>query len=199
MPQVAQVKVLFVNPPSGGKPFGSIKTQELGYVSVKPEILNMFQVNRTYVIQYDVTPKGYKNFVRFGPMEYAPNGNGSSVQGYTPPAPPYQPPPPTTYGQQAPTPRQTAPAYQQQSEKDDPSRMIFVTGVVGRAMGSGQFGVGDIASLATTANETYNALKDNIKATPPASVVDQGFNDRVGDIGTPGYDNYNQDPNRPPF
>lgn len=42
---------------------------------------------------------------------------------------------------------------------DANERMIFITGVVGRAMTSGQFGISDIVTLTLTAADAYDALQ----------------------------------------
>ena len=56
------------------------------------------------------------------------------------------------------------------SAPNDTERQIFITGVVGRAMGSGQFGVVDIKALALSADEAWQALqakkRGNISTSP---------------------------------
>lgn len=51
-------------------------------------------------------------------------------------------------------------------------RMMFVTGVVGRSMQSGQFGLKEIADLTLAANEAFEALmgRKTKPADPPASL-----------------------------
>lgn len=116
---VAQVTVDFVNPPKEGKKFGSIKTKELAYVSVKPSDLGQFTKGSAYQIEYTETAEGYKNFVRIvgKPNGAAPNG----------------------------------------ARNADSARDIFVTGVVGRAMGSGKFGMDEIGLLTAKAVATWEA------------------------------------------
>ena len=57
-------------------------------------------------------------------------------------------------------PQQTQPVYQPEPVRtalpNDPNRNIFVTGVVGRSMGSGNFQIQDIDSLTSMAMATYN-------------------------------------------
>lgn len=74
----ASVTVQFVNQPKPGKKFGSIKTDELGYLSVKPENLSLFTKGAKYVVEY--TEKGeYKDFVRIveAPKPHAVGGSES--------------------------------------------------------------------------------------------------------------------------
>ena len=58
----SQVTVDYVNEPKEGKPFGSIKTKELGYVSVPPDKLGLFEKGGKYSINYETTDRGYHNF-----------------------------------------------------------------------------------------------------------------------------------------
>jgi hypothetical protein len=122
----ATVTVLYVNEPGPGKSYGSVKTQELGYLSVKPHELGLFQKGRRYEIEYVLTDKGYKNFKRI------------NLQAGPPPTSPAKP--------------------------DEAARLIFITGITGRAMGSGKFEAGDIRNLALEANEAWRALNDLAEA-----------------------------------
>ena len=54
---------------------------------------------------------------------------------------------------------------------------IFITGIVGRAMGSGQFSVTDIVGLTLAAAEAWQALQ-NWKQNPPSRQNGPGFDDR---------------------
>lgn len=75
---VAQVTADYVNQPKEGKRFGSIKTKELGYVSVKPSDLGQFTKGATYQIEYTETDEGYKNLVRIvAPANGATKPNGT--------------------------------------------------------------------------------------------------------------------------
>jgi hypothetical protein len=120
---IAKVTVNYVNAPAAGKQYGSIKTEELGYLSVKPGDLALFAKGHKYEVEYEERGQ-YKNFVRLA-----------------------APPP-------------GAPA--QAAGNDDVQRMIFVTGVVGRAMGSGKFGASEIKELTLEANEAFRELTSQI-------------------------------------
>jgi len=69
---------------------------------------------------------------------------------------------------------QSSPATQARAANghapNDTERQIFITGVVGRAMGSGQFGVNDIKVLTLAADAAWQALqaskRGNISASP---------------------------------
>ena len=56
------------------------------------------------------------------------------------------------------------------SAPNDTERQIFITGVVGRAMGSGQFGLVDVKALTLAADDAWQALqakrRGNISAQP---------------------------------
>lgn len=64
---------------------------------------------------------------------------------FTPPADPNEPPP---VGNASPP---------QEPPVDNHAEQIFVTGVVGRAMGSGKFGITDIKALTFAAKEAFHA------------------------------------------
>ena len=61
----SQVTVDYVNEPRDGKPFGSIKTKELGYVSVHPNDLGLFTKGQKYSINYETVSKGNREFRNF--------------------------------------------------------------------------------------------------------------------------------------
>lgn len=72
---------------------------------------------------------------------------------------------------------------------NDTERQIFVTGVVGRAMGSGQFGVTDIKALTLAANAAWQDLqaakRGNISSQPenrqPPANNGQNYGDDLND------------------
>ena len=61
----SQVTVDYVNEPRDGKPFGSIKTKELGYVSVHPDNLGLFTKGQKYSINYETVVKGDREHHNF--------------------------------------------------------------------------------------------------------------------------------------
>ena len=74
-------------------------------------------------------------------------------------------------------------------------RAIFVTGVVGRAMGSGVFKPDQILQLTLAANRAYDALITTIQGgelPPEPSETSVPFNDDVSDVG-------NYEPEPPPY
>ncbi len=59
------VTIAFVNEPKVGKKFGSIKSEDGTYYSVKPEQLALFKKGGTYEIQYGLDKTNtYRNFER---------------------------------------------------------------------------------------------------------------------------------------
>jgi hypothetical protein len=60
---IETVTVAFVNEPKPGKKYGSIKSEDGIYYSVKPEQLALFKAGGTYEIQYGLDKTGtYRNF-----------------------------------------------------------------------------------------------------------------------------------------
>lgn len=154
------VSVTFINGPKnpGGK-YGSIKTNELGYVSVPVEKLGDFDKGGRYCIEYTENGK-YKNFARFAntpPAQAAqPHSQPAGRQQAQPQYPrqaqpqrPAAPPQPVSrphYGAGA-----TSPAV----PVDTTAMNIFVTGIVGRALGSGHFTAADIKELTQEAKAAF--------------------------------------------
>lgn len=56
-----------------------------------------------------------------------------------------------------------APSTPATGNMDRKDALIFVTGVVGRAMGSGQFKSGDVSDLTHEALKSWFMLKDQLK------------------------------------
>jgi hypothetical protein len=63
MPQ-ARVTIDYVNQPNKNPKYGSIKTKEVGYVSVVKEALGQFTPNEVCTISYTTNPNGYHNLVQ---------------------------------------------------------------------------------------------------------------------------------------
>ena len=65
---IAAVTIQYVNPPKEGRKMGSIKTEELGYIGVWPDKLDLFQKGKRYVVEYEIKHgndgREFKNFVR---------------------------------------------------------------------------------------------------------------------------------------
>lgn len=58
-------------------------------------------------------------------------------------------------------------------------REIFITGVVGRAMGSGKFAIGDIPGLTGQAAASWDAMMENKKVPAPRPQAETGLDDSV--------------------
>ena len=150
MPQ-AQVTPKYVNPAKPGKQYGNIKEASGVKWIIPAGWEHLFAPNVHVHIDYESQTWGSEtvNIVRGvnGSMQPIP-GPAASVP---PPLPPVAP-----IAQPAPA---SKPA-------DDPvAEQIFVTGIVGRAMGSGQFSVMDIGVLAKAATQAWRARD---RQTPPA-------------------------------
>ena len=81
-----------------------------------------------------------------------------------------------------PAPQQQAPAYRPPAADKD-GRAIYITGVVGRAMGSGKFTASEILVLTQAATEAYDRLLDPSKPKPvqTAPAAEPPFNDALPD------------------
>ena len=140
--QKATVTVDFVNPPKDGKKFGSIKTKELGYVSVWPDKLDNFKKGQKYTIQYETTDSGYHNFKAMAGGDFPDSDLGDT--GVAPP-----PLPKPNY--------QTAP-----SRPVDPTpERIFVCGIVNSAVSSGRVEL-DRDAIIALVNEARSAWRETL-------------------------------------
>ena len=133
------VEVSFVNQPkqAGGK-YGSIKTADGNYYSVPVAELSRFQRGNKYAIEYDQTEKDgktYRNFTAMSIAQSTPNIDRDYAN--------------RDVGK---------PNGSHFAQADAKDKFIFVTGVVGRAMGSGKFDAVDIYALTKLALDSYNEL-----------------------------------------
>lgn len=189
----------FINPSKkpGGK-FGSISTPEEKYISVPVSELGQFRKGGRYCVEIEVTPEGYKNFVRFA---NAPPSGSAQPQRTVPPVGDYAaaraslPPRPQSTVQARPAPIQP---YQTAPYLADPQALaIFVTGVTGRALGSGHFTAQDIPELVREAKAAFmlhlSGNPDPVKAQHQP-VIDPQFDDPIPfgreDAPTPDPDAY---------
>lgn len=152
----------YVNgPKQPGGNFGSIKTADYGYISVPVDQLHHFQPRKRVCINIEERGE-YKNFKGF-----------TGHQGATPPA---QNAGAVWDGRQLPqraprpAPRRAPPPRQQELPFDIDAMRIFVTGVTGRAIGSGHFQAQDIDELVKEAKAAY--LKHMTNADSPAPMGD---------------------------
>lgn len=127
--------ILYVNPPKpGGNPkYGSIKLdhQVVQRVSVPAARLHEFERGKAYTIDVKQTEAGFYNFVEIiSAMKPQAQQTGISPR---------------------------AQSYARGSTGTS-DRMIFITGVVGRGMGSGKFTADQIKLLAMYASDAYEAV-----------------------------------------
>lgn len=167
------VTVAFVNPPKRNPKFGSIKTDEYGYISVPTQSLGEFRKGGRYCIEIEEVGE-YKNFIRMSRAQ--PGGQRQAIQpqqrrGNYPAQPTRQPQ------------RHTAPppkAPELPFQNDPQARNIFVTGVVGRAMGSGKYESLDILPLTMAAAAAYDQVILGIQ--PPQLTAEEAFDDDLPPI-----------------
>ena len=128
----------YVNALKPGKKYATIKDQQDTMWLCPPGLLGSFTPGSPISVEYETA--------KFGDGTERPKITGV-VHG-------------TTNGS---APAQEAPRSNGHSPNQ--GREIFITGVVGRAMGSGKFSAADIAGLALAAAETWNALSAPTTAT----------------------------------
>lgn len=159
-----QVQIIpkWINPPKkpGGK-WGNVKDASGNVLWVPVPYLNHFQEGQPINV---VTKTSDRPWGTLGHVEQIVNINGQDVT-----------------GQQGPVQAGDRPApIPQNVPKDDKEEGMFIMGVVGRAMGSGQFGVTDILDLTQAAalawRERHIKPEPQQTAQPPANVADElGF------------------------
>lgn len=81
MPQVTTAEVQYVNQPSKNPNFGSIKTKDGTYYSVRKSQLGLFEKGKVYTFEFSTNEKGYHSFERMMGGDDHPsnksNGNGT--------------------------------------------------------------------------------------------------------------------------
>lgn len=171
---------------------GSIKDPVLGYISVPVAALGQFQKGKRYCIVIETTDKGYRNFKGFANPQPnpVPQSTGGQFDGrQIPPAPQRVSPQPIA---RTLPPRPAAPQGRRidvpMGLPVDPTAMnIFVTGIVGRALGSGHFSPADISELTAQAKAAFMVHLSGGGAEPghqtytPAPTPEQEFNDPLPD------------------
>jgi hypothetical protein len=155
-----QVSIAQVTFPQPGRKFGKLQLSDGQIIWVPPELLGKFQGGTTVEINTKPVTWGQGTDARnvivattgplqpgMGPPQQG-NAYGQYGQAGTQPAAPR----PNTGFQ----PRVYEGGGRPRTDYD--SKMIFVTGVVGRAMGSGKFTASEIAVLAQEAARTYDLV-----------------------------------------
>lgn len=132
------LSIQYVNEAKPDKKYGTIKTREGESYALPAGMSGVFQPNTTVDVPTQDQKWGDK-------VVHVIMGRPSNTPQPAPPSPPPAP--------QAPAPNGMA----RQSNIDAKDFTIFVTGVVGRAMGSGSFGVTDIDLLTKAAIAAYRA------------------------------------------
>lgn len=148
------ISIKYVNPAKPGKKFGSLKSVEGDTYWVPAGMVSDFTAGTTVDIPTE-TQKWGANMVNVvsGAASGAPQQEQS---GWGRAAPPKFAAPPPRPQAAAPAPAAVPTPI---GAKD---ALIFVTGVVGRAMGSGQFKSGDISDLTHEALKAWFLLKEQL-------------------------------------
>ena len=174
------VTIKFVNlpgPQSSGK-YGSIVTTDGTKIMVPADMLGMFRSGMSCEIATKEQTWGST------PVVVATSGPGGIAQGH-------QPQQRQQGGQQYAGAQQPNTGFQpkvyqggggvtgpSQNPSTDQGRHIFVTGCVGRAMGSGKFAASELPVLTQAACEAY----DKVLTAPPKPAADPELNDSVQDL-----------------
>jgi hypothetical protein len=153
-----QVNIRYVNFPKPGGKYGSLTTTDNQRIWVPPDLLGMFRAGMTAEIGTKQQTWGQGNDARTvtiatsGPLQGQTAGyqGNQYAQGQNPQPRPYAAGRPNTGFQ----PR----VVQGGGRPDHDAKMIFVTGVVGRAMGSGKFTASEIAVLAQAAAQAFDVV-----------------------------------------
>jgi len=174
-----QMTVQYVNPPrdpTTGK-YGSIKSTAGETIWVPVRMLALYQGTEGRAVDVPTKQATWGQGDDARQVTIATGGPGpSNVVGWqgAQRAPAQQP----TAQQPAPQP---APAYRPPAADKD-GRAIFITGCVGRAMGSGKFTASEILVLTKAAMEAYDRYLDpNAKPAEAASAAEPPFNDALPD------------------
>lgn len=177
--QAQWVTVQFVNGPRKvGSRYGSIKVDDGSYISVPVEQLTQFRKGGRYCIEIEQNGN-YLNFVRFA--NQPPGQAAQRPAGGYPQAQRMQPRPQQQPQQQPQVlrgPRVRLPVPEPVLPTED-QRMMFITGVVGRAMGSGKFASFEIKGLTESALKAWNQVL--LGQPVEEATLDQTFDDPVPD------------------
>lgn len=142
------ISIKYVNPAKEGKKFGSLKSVEGETYWVPAGMVSGFTAGTTVDVPTEVQKWG-ANMV---------NVVSGAARASTEQAPWQKPAPAAAPRPQAPVPAPVA----TNTPINNKDALIFITGVVGRAMGSGQFKSGDISDLTHEALKAWFMLKDQI-------------------------------------
>ena len=172
-----QVQIAQVTFPQPGRKFGKLQLTDGQMLWVPPELLGQFRGGMVAEVGTKQQTWGQGadarqvTIVTTGPMQGGGPVQGQSYgQGYGQPAVQQAPQRPNTGFQ--PTVYEGGGRSYGAGKTDGEAKMIFVTGVVGRAMGSGKFTASEIAVLAQEAARTYDLV-----TTPSPKPAPQLSND----------------------
>ena len=145
---MTQINIKWVNPAKPDKKFGSIKSVEGETYWVPAHMVSQFQPNTTVDVPTQSAKWGTS-------IVQVVSGH---AQASAPSAAAWSKP-------QVPEPARSVPANYStpaSGNMDRKDALIFITGLVGRAMGSGQFKPSDIETLTHEATKAWFSLKDQL-------------------------------------
>ncbi|HYW90050.1 MAG TPA: hypothetical protein VFB50_19915 [Chloroflexota bacterium] len=154
------IDVRYVNFPKPGAKYGSLRLQDGSYLMCPPDLLGYFRAGSSYDIATKQQTWGQGQDARTVVIVAAPPNqpvqgqhNGGAYGGVVNQNEAQRP---NTGFQPRVVQGGRSPSYGQPASGQD--RHIFVTGVVGRAMGSGKFAASEIGVLTQAAADAYDRL-----------------------------------------
>lgn len=160
-------RILYINEPKGNQRSWSLKIDRT-YVSISAQDVTRFRKGENVTLE--VSERVYNGKTYYEYVSVVGGGQQASPQ----------PPAQRSNG--------AAPPVQSRGGASN-DQMIFITGVVGRSMQSGQFGLEDVMALTDAAKNAYERVVLGKTVRPEAD-----FNDSIDHIGSD-----QDDPSRPPF
>lgn len=171
-----QISIKYVNFPRPGGKYGTLKTEAGETIMVPPNLLGLFRAGQVVEIGTKDQTWGQGTeqerlvtIATTGPLNVNTEPvQGQGVQsGYQRPVQGQPLQRPNTGFQPRVIPGGAGPyGNAVTGPPPDQARQIFVTGVVGRAMGSGKFAASEILVLTQAANEAFERLKNPPKPAP---------------------------------
>lgn len=149
---MAQISIKYVNAAKPDKKYGSLVDVSGAKYMCPASLVGQFKSGTTVEVPTQSAKWGTDvvEVIMGGPQATA----APSTSAWSKPQPPAVSPPPS------PPAAFSAPATGAMDRKD---ALIFVTGTVGRAMGSGQFKAGDLMALTNESLKAWFMLKDQLK------------------------------------
>lgn len=143
----------YVDQPKPGKKNWSVKDVAGVVFSVPPKFAPQFRIGEPVMVDYSVSHYNGKDF------NMVEGATGTLAPAPMQASPAYHPPAPEYAQQSKPASVQHTNGHTAPGSGHDKDRAMFVTGCVGRAMGSGQYPPTEIKLIALAADDAWNELE----------------------------------------